>query len=155
MNEMKKISGAKGPLTDLDSIACSLYYINSGTFTIDISAVKEYIRGLGYFFQGSFNEIEEEVKINVIKIIGNMFVFVAGKIRYITAERDAQNDSSTEKLPPVMVKYLVVCTWGNCVGISRNAFIGLSQQASFHRISKTLIERMRIWLLHITIIKTF
>ena len=92
MSELKRISGAKGPLTDLERSACNPDAITSGTFIIERSAVQEYINGLGSFVQGSFNELEEEEKINVIKLIGEMFVFAADKISSITAEHDAQND---------------------------------------------------------------
>ena len=96
VSELERISGAKVPPTDLEKSAYNLDAITSGTFITECSAVQEYINGLGSFVQGSFNYLEEEEKINVIKIIGDMFVFAADKISSITVECDAQNDSSAD-----------------------------------------------------------
>ena len=59
VSKFKRLSGAKGPLADLERRACNPGVITNSAFIIEHSIVKEYIHGLGCFVQGIFNEIKK------------------------------------------------------------------------------------------------
>lgn len=99
-----RMSGMQGPLSheQIDDIVVLQPAEVSGSFIITHEHVRSCLDGLGLWMMEQLESLATDDLCDLLSTIGKLFVEAADGISQITVERSAENEASSDELPPVL-----------------------------------------------------
>ncbi len=102
--------GVEGPLTqDAILLRDPVTHVTSGSYSVSLSQVREYVCGLARCLEGLINEADETLQQLLLREIGSVYSVACDRIENICVLRNNDNSPFVDELslPPVLPKELV------------------------------------------------